>query len=103
MKMFIDYALLVLGLLVALGWVVANILVASCYSIRFMWEEFWITQTIFGKLCANVFYAPAWVLQWVKFALVVALFWVCTPIYKGLRAFVRWLKPLYEDAKGLNL
>ena len=101
--MFIDYAILVLGILVVSAWAVANVAVATAYSIRFMWEEFWITQSPFGKLCANVFYAPAWVLQWVKFALVVALFWVCTPIYKGLRAFVRWLKPLYEDAKGLNL
>ena len=69
--MFIDYVLMIFGGLVALAYAVANILVVINYPITFMWEEFWVKQKWFGKICANIFYLPAWV---ISFALVAVIF-----------------------------
>lgn len=96
--MFIDYALMVLGGLVLLAYAVANILVVYHYSIRFMWKEFWLEQKWFGKICANLFYLPAWIISFVLVALVCVLNCVLVPIYKVFKVLVKWINPLFKRA-----
>ena len=101
--MFIDYALMVLGGLVALAYAVANILVIINYSIAFMWREFWVEQKWFGKICANVFYLPAWIISFVIVALVIILNVIIVPLYKLFRVLAKWINPLFKQAIKLNI
>lgn len=101
--MFIDYALMVLGGLVALAYVVLNVLVVYHYSIRFMWNEFWVEQKWFGKICANLFYLPAWVISFVLVALVCVLNCVLVPIYKVFKVLAKWINPLFKRAIKLEM
>ena len=101
--MFIDYALMVLGGLVLLAYAVANILVVINYSIRFMWQEFWVEQKWFGKICANLFYLPAWVISFVLVAIVCVLNCVFVPIYKLFKLLANWINPLFNKAIKLDM
>jgi hypothetical protein len=101
--MFIDYALMVLGGLVLLAYAVANALVVINYSIRFMWQEFWIEQKWFGKICANIFYLPAWVVNFVLVAIVCVLNCVFMPIYKLFKILAHWINPLFNRAIKLDM
>lgn len=101
--MFIDYALLVLGGLVALAYVVLNILVVYHYSIAFMWQEFWVGQKVFGKICANLFYLPSWVIKFVMVALVCVLNFIFIPLFKIFRGIAKWINPVYKQAIKLNI
>ena len=96
--MFIDYALLVFGSLVLLAYAIANILVVINYSLKFMRKEFWVSQKWCGKICANVFYLPAWIINFALAIIVCVVYWVLIPIYKLLKGLVKWLHPLYEKA-----
>ena len=44
--MFINKAIIILGIVVCVAWVVANLVVAFNYSIKTMIECFWKKQTI---------------------------------------------------------
>ena len=101
--MFIDYALMVLGGLVAFAYLIANILVVIHYSITFMWKEFWVEQKWFGKICANVFYLPAWAISFVLVAMVIVLNIVIVPLYKVFKMLAKWINPLFHRALKLNL
>jgi hypothetical protein len=101
--MFIDYALMILGGLVLLAYAVANILVVANYSIRFMWKEFWVEQKWFGKVCANVFYLPAWVISFVLVAIVIVLNVIIVPLYKLFKLLANWISPLFNQALKLNI
>ena len=101
--MFIDYALLVLGVLVLLAYAVANILVVINYPICYMWREFWVRQKWFGKICANVFYLPAWIISFVLVALVCVLNVIIVPIYKLLKVLALWINPLFKKAIKLEM
>ena len=101
--MFIDYALMVLGGLVLLAYAVANILVVINYSIRFMWQEFWVEQKWFGKICANIFYLPAWVISFALVAIVCVLNCVFVPIYKLFKLLANWINPLFNKAIKLDM
>ena len=102
--MFIDKAIIILGIAVGVAWVVANLIVALNYSFKTMIECFWEEQTIMGKICANIFYSLAWVLLAIAIAVVVVLTWVLTPIYKGFKWFVvKFLHPLYHKAIKFEL
>ena len=101
--MFIDKLNLVLGILVLLAYAVANILVVWHYSPKLMFEVFWKEQKWCGKICANVFYLPAWIINFVLMAFVCLVSWVFIPIHKLLKAFVKWIYPLYKQAIKFEL
>lgn len=101
--MFIDKLNLVLSILVLLVYAVANILVAWRYSPKLMWKEFWKEQKWCGKICANVFYLPAWIINLVLMVFVCLVCWVLMPIYKLLKALIKWLYPLYKKAIKFEL
>lgn len=101
--MFIDYVLMIFGGLVALAYAVANILVVINYPITFMWEEFWVKQKWFGKICANIFYLPAWVISFALVAIIFILNIVIMPLYKLFKALAKWVNPLFNQALKLNI
>ena len=101
--MFIDYALMILGGLVLLAYAVANVLVVINYSIRFMWQEFWVEQKWFGKICANVFYAPAWVISVALTIFTFVIGFLVIVLFKVFKKLSHWIYPLFEKAKTLNL
>lgn len=92
-------------LIVAIGilWLTPNFALVFMCSIREMWEDLWVSQNVFGKICANVFYLPAWIIAWVFTPLICILFWVLCPIYKLIKFIVKWLKPLYNKAMKLDM
>lgn len=101
--MFIDYVLMVFGGLVLLAYAVANILVVINYSVRLMWREFWVEQKWFGKICANVFYLPAWVISFVFVGVVCVLNCIFVPIYKLFKILANWINPLFNKAIKFNM
>ena len=101
--MYIDYALKVLGIMAILGYAVANMLVVLNYSIRFMWNEFWIEQKWFGKICANLFYLPAWVISFILIVVLSILNFIFVPLYKLFKFLAKWINPLFKRAIKLNL
>lgn len=101
--MFIDYALMVLGGLVLLAYAVANILIVANYSIRFMWSEFWVEQKWFGKICANVFYLPAWIISFVLVFVVSILNLIIMPLSKIFSKLAKWINPIFKKAIELDL
>lgn len=54
-------------------YVFCNLVVAHNYSARDMRDEFVRGQCRVGKFCANVFYAPAWVLKAVRMIVVASV------------------------------
>lgn len=58
--------LIVSSMLVAV-WCTSNIYVVVTYTAREMKEDFWDEQEVIGKVCANIFYMPAWLLKGIKF------------------------------------
>lgn len=102
-NMFIDYVLMILGGLMALAYAVANILVVINYPITFMWEEFWVKQKWFGKICANIFYLPAWIISFALVAVIFILNIIITPLYKLFKVLAKWINPLFNQALKLNI
>lgn len=47
-------------------WVISNLYVAVTETAEKMREDFVKNQCLVGKICANIFYAPAWVLKMLK-------------------------------------
>lgn len=101
--MFIDYALSILGGLVILAYVILNVLVVLHYTIPFMWQEFWVNQKVFGRICINLFYLPSWVIKFVMVALVCLLNFIFIPLYKIFRDIAKWINPVYKQAIKLNI
>ena len=101
--MFIDYVLMILGGLILLAYVVVNALVVINYPITFMWQEFWVEQKWFGKICANVFYLPAWVISFAIVAIVIVLNTIMVLLYKLFKALAKWINPLFNQALKLNI
>ena len=96
--MFIDKLNLILAILVLVAYSIANLLVVWNYSLKFMWEEFWVGQKWCGKICANVFYLPAWIINLALVVVVCVAYWVLKPICQLLKCLVKWLYPLYTKA-----
>lgn len=63
----------IIGLVVALVWVVINIFTAKGMSAKQMHSEFVDGQCLVGKICANIFYAPAWVLKGIRCVVLVTI------------------------------
>jgi hypothetical protein len=102
--MFIDKAVVILAIAVGVAWVIANLIVAFHYSLKWMVDIFWKDQKVMGKIGSTIFYSLAWVLVALKSAIVFALYFLCTPIYKFFKWFVlKKLHPLFVRAKTLDL
>lgn len=101
--MIIDYVLMILGGLVLLAYSVANILVVINYPITFMWKEFWVDQKWFGKICANIFYLPAWTISFILVAIVIILNVIIVPLYKLFKILAKLINPLFNQALKLNI
>ena len=101
--MFIDYVLMILGGLILLAYVVVNALIVINYPITFMWQEFWVEQKWFGKICANVFYLPAWVISFAIVAIVIVLNVIMVLLYKLFKILAKWINPLFNQALKLNI
>lgn len=56
--------------IILIFYVVVNLVVAKKMSARNMYEEFIEGQCTVGMICANIFYAPAWVLKGLKLVVV---------------------------------
>ena len=94
--------------------IVANVLVA-CYlalqlilgigaSLGWLWEGFWTDQNFFGKICATLFYIPAYVIGLVKYAIVFLAFWVCSALAYAFQVLVsKVLFKLYKKIKKFDL
>lgn len=89
--------------LAVLTYVVLNILVVYYYTIPFMWQEFWVNQKWFGKICDNLFYLPAWIIKFVLVALVCVLNFIFVPLFKIFKAIAKWINPVYKQAIKLNI
>lgn len=61
----------IIGIIVAIIHLAFNVLTANIMSAKHMKQEFVDGQCLVGKVCANIFYAPAWLLKGIK-AVVVA-------------------------------
>lgn len=101
--MLVDYVTWILGGLVILAYVVLNILIVYHYSIAFMWQEFWVGQKWFGKICANLFYLPSWVIKFVMVALVCVLNFIFVPLFNIFKAIAKWINPVYKQAIKFNI
>jgi hypothetical protein len=101
--MFIDYAIMILGYLVISAYALANILVVGNYPIRFMWQEFWVEQKWYGKICANVFYLPAWVMSFLIVGIVSILNFIIVPLSKIFNKLAKWINPIFKRAIKLEL
>lgn len=58
---------IILEVFILTVWAVYNIFVAATYSVKDMWEDFITAQPTVGKVFANLFYAPAWILKGIRF------------------------------------
>lgn len=47
-------------------WAISNLYVAVTETEEEMRDDFVTNQCLVGKVCANIFYAPAWVLKVLK-------------------------------------
>lgn len=56
----------IIGIMVAIVYFIFNVMTAKKMSARRMKQEFVDGQCMVGKICANIFYAPAWFLKGVK-------------------------------------
>ena len=55
--------MLVVGILVLGFWLVCNVIVLIKYKPSEMWQDLVLDQTPVGRVSANVFYAPYWLVH----------------------------------------
>lgn len=84
-------------------WVILNIVVVVTHSLRSMAREFWVEQNIFGKICANIFYALAWVFNSILTLAVFVIGFVLLMIYRLFKLLMSLMSPYYVKAKNLLL
>ena len=101
--MLVDYVTWILCGLVVLAYGVLNVLIVYHYPIPFMWQEFWVEQKWFGKICANLFYLPAWVIKFIMVALVCVLNFIFVPLSKIFRYIAKCVNSVYKQAIKLNI
>lgn len=53
----------IIGTLVVIAWIFINCVTARFYNIKEMRDSFVHGQCLVGKVFANIFYAPAWLLK----------------------------------------
>jgi hypothetical protein len=75
-----------------------NLVVAFGMSLKAMYEDFWVGQCWIGRICANLFFAMAWIIKGCLYALVIALYWVLWVVRYVITVLYRILKVLYGRA-----
>ena len=81
-----------------------NAVIGIGASLGWIWEYFWVEQNFFGKICATVFYIPAYVIGLVKYAVVFILFWICSALAYAFQMLVgKVLFKLYKNIKKFDL
>lgn len=63
----------IIGVLIAIAWVVINIATAKAYNAKEMKRDFIEGQCLVGKIFANIFYAPAWILKGLRFVVLATI------------------------------
>lgn len=56
----------ILCIVLIAAYIVFNLITAKKYNIVEMWNEFVAGQCVVGMIFANIFYAPAWVLKFLR-------------------------------------
>ena len=69
--------------IVLLWYAICNVFVVFMYSPKAMYREMWVEQSIFGKISANIFYAPAWVVQALYVGLFIGFYWLIKAVAMG--------------------
>lgn len=64
---------IILGILAAIVWVASNVFAIAIMTAEQMHKEFIEGQCFVGKVCANVFYAPAWFFKGLRFVVLNAI------------------------------
>lgn len=62
----------VLYVILGIAYAACNLVTARVLSAKEMKDEFVVGQCLVGRICANIFYAPAWFLKGLR-ALILAL------------------------------
>lgn len=102
--MYIDDAISILSYFILIFWGVVNFTVALIYSPKTMMRCFWKDQNLMGKICANLFYAPAWIILVVMNVYTILMTWILTPIYRVFHwLVVDLLHSLYKKAIKFEL
>lgn len=73
---------IILGVIL-LWYAICNVFVVFMYTPKAMYREMWVEQSIFGKISANIFYAPAWVIQALYVGLFIGFYWLIKSIAMG--------------------
>lgn len=73
---------IILGI-VLLWYAICNVFVVCMYTPKAMYREMWVEQSIFGKISANLFYAPAWVIQALYVGLFIGFYWLIKSVAIG--------------------
>ena len=73
---------IILGVIL-LWYAICNVMVVFMYTPKAMYREMWVEQSIFGKISANLFYAPAWVIQGLYVGLFIGFYWLIKSIAMG--------------------
>lgn len=93
-----------IAFLVIVGcYVVLNLVVAFGMSLKSMYEDFWVSQCWIGKICANIFFALAWIIKSCLYVLVIALYWILFGLRYIITILYRILKVLYSRVIGYIL
>ena len=86
--MFIDKLIIILFAVCVFLWVVANLIVAFLYSLKWMVDIFWKDQKVMGKIGSTIFYSLAWVLEALKSAIVFAYILYAPPFTSSLNGLL---------------
>lgn len=82
---------------------ISNLAVFFIMSLKDMYRDFWEYQGWVGRLTANLFYAPAWLLKGLVYGLVLGIYWVLFGIRYIITILYRVFKVLYGRVIGYNL
>ena len=87
---------------VVLGfYALCNVAVVLLYTPKSLARGLWVEQKWFGKIAANIFYAPAWVLMgimmgcvfcayWVVRGIAISSWWLASRMFNGYTKAIRW-------------
>lgn len=89
---------IILLVTVGLWYAICNVMVVFMYTPKAMYREMWVEQSIFGKISANLFYAPAWVMQGLYMGLFIGFYWLIKAVAMGTVWIVTKTNMAYSKA-----
>ena len=75
---------------------ISNLAVFFTMSLKNMHHDFWELQSWIGRLAANLFYAPAWLLKGLMYSFILATYWILFGIRYFITVLYRIFKILYN-------